>query len=223
MFTGIIEEIGTVSRLDRVANGARIVIEASQVIKESKSGDSIAVNGTCLTIVNYDAKTFSADIAPESLARTNLGALRRGYRVNLERAVTPMSRMGGHFVQGHVDGTATLVRIDHSADDVRVRVDASKALLEGIVPKGFVALDGVSLTVVDVFPDAFTVMLVPYTRTHITLPLQSVGYRVNVELDMLGKYVARVLERRFPHDGIDPERVSSSAITESFLADNGYQ
>lgn len=197
MFTGIVEEIGEVVCADMTSDGFALRIRADKTIEGSKPGDSIAVNGTCLTITHIDEDSFSFGVAPESLSRTNLGALTTGSTVNLERSVTPTTRMGGHFVQGHVDGVAQVASLERDGESLRVTLSASEEMLRGIVPKGFVAIDGISLTVVDVLADGFTVMLVPYTMEHVAPWFRDVGTNVNIELDILGKYVDRIVSARF--------------------------
>lgn len=214
MFTGIVEEMGTVTRLWRTGEGYNLTIRAKTVLADAKLGDSIAVNGTCLTITDFTSKTFTVGLSPETRARTNLEYLKEGQRVNLERSLTPTTRMGGHFVQGHIDGVGTVTQFRPDADALWVTIQTQPELMRYIVPKGFIALDGVSLTVVDVFEDSFTVTLVAYTQQHITLPQQQVGYKVNIEVDILGKYVEKIMGQRLSQpEGISPE----------FLAQHGYQ
>lgn len=214
MFTGIVEEMGTVTRLWRTGEGYNLTIRAKTVLTDAKLGDSIAVNGTCLTITDFTSKTFTVGLSPETRARTNLEYLKEGQRVNLERSLTPTTRMGGHFVQGHIDGVGTVTQFRPDADALWVTIQTQPELMRYIVPKGFIALDGVSLTVVDVFEDSFTVTLVAYTQQHITLPQQQVGYKVNIEVDILGKYVEKIMGQRLSQpEGISPE----------FLAQHGYQ
>ncbi len=214
MFTGIVEEIGTVTRLWRTGQGYNLTIQAKTVLTDAKLGDSIAVNGTCLTITGFTSELFTVGLSPETLTRTNLEYLKEGHQVNLERSLTPTTRMGGHFVQGHVDGVGTVTQFRADADALWVTVQTNSALMRYIVPKGYVALDGVSLTVVDVFEDSFTVTLVAYTQQHITLPRQPNSYKINIEVDVLGKYVEKIMEQRLGQpEGIRPE----------FLAQHGYQ
>lgn len=193
MFTGIIEEKGRVGAIRVTADGASMTVEASRVLCDTKNGDSISVNGTCLTVTSLSTGSFDVDMAPETLSKTNLGELVVGDEVNLERSLTPDARLGGHFVQGHVDSTATIRELRRDGDSLRVEIGLSGKLLRYLAPKGYVAVDGVSLTIIDVLEDGFTVMLVPYTMKHITLPEKSIGQSVNVEVDILAKYVARAL------------------------------
>lgn len=178
-------------------------IEAKTVLDGVNLGDSIAVNGTCLTVTQFDTQVsdFTVGLSPETLRKTSLIELESGSVVNLERAVTPTTRMGGHFVQGHVDGTGVIVSKVPEGDSLWVKVKAGKELLKFVVPKGFIAVDGTSLTVVDVFDDeeCFNFMLVAYTQQKVVIPLKKVGQKVNLEVDILGKYVERLLGSGFVH------------------------
>lgn len=193
MFTGIVEEIGTVEELSEVGGGWSLTVQASTVLEDTGLGDSLAVNGVCLTVTNMTDSAFTVGLSPETLRRTNLGDLRPGDRVNLERSLALNGRIGGHFVQGHIDGTGVIRAFRPEGDSLWVTVAAPGELLRYIVPKGYIAVDGTSLTVVDVLEDAFTFMLVAYTQQHITLPHKPVGSRVNLEVDILGKYIERLI------------------------------
>lgn len=193
MFTGIIEEIGIVERLSQVEGGWSLTVQAATVLDGTALGHSIAVNGACLTVTALTDRSFTVGISPETLRRTNLGEVQPGEGVNLERSLAANGRIGGHFVQGHVDGTGVIRSFHPEGDSLWVTVEAEPALLRYIVPKGYIAVDGASLTVVDVLPDAFTFMLVAYTQQHITLPRKRVGSRVNLEVDVLAKYVEKFL------------------------------
>lgn len=197
MFTGIVEEIGTVEALGEVAGGWSLTVRASTVLEDSRPGHSIAINGACLTVTGLTDATFTVGLSPETLRRTNLGDLRPGDEVNLERSLAFNGRIGGHFVQGHVDGTGVIRAFRPEGDSLWVTVAAPRELLRYIVPKGYVAVDGASLTAVDVLEDAFTFMLVAYTQQHITLPRKPVGSRVNLEVDMLGKYIERFVREAY--------------------------
>lgn len=174
-------------------------ISAKLVLQDVKLGDSIAVNGTCLTVTDYNESEFSVGLAPETLRMTSLVELVPGSVVNLERALQPSTRMGGHFVQGHVDGTGEIVSMDREGDSMWVKVKTSPEVLKFIVPKGFIAVDGTSLTVVKVFDDegCFNFMLVAYTQENVVIPMKKVGQKVNLEVDILGKYVERLLRSGF--------------------------
>ncbi|PIM99290.1 Riboflavin synthase alpha chain [Handroanthus impetiginosus] len=202
LFTGIVEEMGTVKQLGfDQDNSFTMKIQASTVLEDVHLGDSISVNGTCLTVTEFDtvSSEFSVGLSPETLRKTSLGELERGSLVNLERALSPTTRMGGHFVQGHVDGTGEIVEMTPEGDSLWVKVKVQRELLKYIVPKGFIAIDGTSLTVVDVFDEepCFNFMLVAYTQQKVVIPLKKVGQKVNLEVDILGKYVERLLSSGF--------------------------
>jgi len=193
MFTGIVEEMGRLQR-KRVDNqGMTLEIEANKVLQGTQLGDSIAVNGTCLTVTEITADSFSTGVSPETRSRTNLQGLNIGDRINLERACTPSTRLGGHLVQGHVDCVGTLQEKRRDREALWLTVKVPENVMPYIVPKGFICLDGTSLTVVETSSDAFNVMLVPYTQNHIVLPLREVGDAINVEVDIIGKYLEKML------------------------------
>ncbi|KAJ6859298.1 riboflavin synthase-like [Populus alba x Populus x berolinensis] len=200
LFTGIVEEMGTVQSLgDTKDGGFDLKIEAKTVLEGVHLGDSIAVNGTCLTVTDFTNEDFTVGLSPETLRKTSLIELKTGSLVNLERAVQPDTRMGGHFVQGHVDGTGVIVEKEPEGDSLWIKVKADKGLLKYIVPKGFIAVDGTSLTVVDVMEEeeCFNFMLVAYTQQKVVIPLKEVSQKVNLEVDILGKYVERLLSSGF--------------------------
>jgi riboflavin synthase len=189
MFTGIIEELGTVA-----ACKPRLVVKCSTVMQDVREGSSIAVNGVCLTAVDLTPDSFAADLAPETLARTNLGDLRAGSRVNLERPVTPATRLSGHIVQGHVDGTAEVIGLEEIGDKnwwVKVRVPAE--LDRYLVHKGSIAIDGISLTIAALENDVLGVTIIPHTYAQTTLGSRRVGERVNLEVDVLAKHVEKLI------------------------------
>jgi len=194
MFTGLVEEIGTVERLWREHDGWWLSVRAERALTDLDVSHSIAVNGACLTVTALNEAAFTVGLAPETVRRTNLGELQPGEGVNLERALPADGRVGGHFVQGHVDGVGVIRALRPEDDSLWVTVETPAELLRYIVPKGFVAVDGVSLTVVEVFPDAFNFMLIAYSQEHIVLPRKTTGARVNLEVDMLGKYVERFVQ-----------------------------
>ena len=191
MFTGIVEELGTV----REASASRLVIAAATVLVDTKDGDSLAVNGACLTVVELTIDAFAVDLSAETLERTNLGSLKPGDAVDLERALTPASRMGGHVVQGHVDGVGTVAGFDGPSAERVLGIDVPAALARYIVEKGFVAVDGISLTVSEARDTAFSAAVIPYTFDHTVLRFRRVGDPVNIEVDILAKYVERLLPR----------------------------
>jgi len=210
MFTGLIEEIGAVKAVTRNDVGYQLVIEARDVLSGVRLGDSIAVNGVCLTVTAFDAATFTVGLAPETRAKTNLEDLAPGAPVNLERAVLPTTRMGGHYVQGHVDATGVIRSFRPDEDALWLAVEAPRALMRYIVPKGYIAIDGASLTVVHTGPDWFDVTLIAYSQEKLVLPRKKPGDRVNLEVDILAKYAERLLACESP------------PITRQFLADHGF-
>ena len=191
MFTGIVEEVGTVTGLE----GTRLTIAAGKVLQDVKLGDSIAVNGACLTVVDFDTAGFAVDLAPETLKRTSFGDLGTGGKVNLERPLAVSDRLGGHIVQGHVDATCRITSMKPEGDCVVFRVASRKRLMPYIVEKGFVAVDGISLTVVKVGASSFTLSVIPYTLVNTNLQSQVIGGRVNLEVDILAKYVESLMAR----------------------------
>ena len=200
MFTGIVEELGTVAAVEDQGDAVRITIAATTVLEDVALGDSVSVNGCCLTVATVSTPgrptSFTADVMRETLDKTGVGDLTTGDRVNLERAVTPTTRLGGHIVQGHVDGTGAVRRRTPSEHWDLVEVEAPTDLLRYLVPKGSVTVDGISLTVVDVLADGFTVSLIPETLTRTTLGFRKPGDRVNLEADVIAKHVERLLQAR---------------------------
>jgi riboflavin synthase len=205
MFTGIVEEIGNV----KSSGSGRITFAAKAVLDGTKPGDSIAVNGVCLTVISLTATSFSVDIMPETLRRTNLGMLHSGDKVNLERAMPVGGRFGGHFVQGHVDGTGKISAARAEGNALILKFDALKEIMRYIVEKGFIAVDGVSLTVVECNPTSFSVSLVGITQAETTLGGRKAGDIVNLEVDILAKYVDKLSR-------------GESGITKEFLAEHGF-
>ena len=194
MFTGIVEELGRVRSVTPNDGGARFVFEASAVLEDVELGSSIAVNGCCLTVVDHGESTWSADAVIETLARTNLGELAAGAGVNLERPVRLADRLGGHLVQGHVDATGTVRARDPQADgSTLITIAAPPEVLRYVVHKGSITVDGVSLTVARRSDDAFTIALIPHTLAVTTLGTAAPGTRVNLEADLIAKYVERLL------------------------------
>jgi len=195
LFTGIIEELGTVESLARQTAGARLRVRCVRVLEDLKKGSSIAVNGVCLTAVELDGGSFSADLAPETLRRSNLGDLRPGSRVNLERPLLPTDRLSGHVVQGHVDGTGEFLSLEQVGDEnwwLKIRVPAE--LDRYLVFKGSIAIDGVSLTIAALERDVLGVTIIPHTYQATTLGTYKTGDRVNLECDVLAKHVEKLLE-----------------------------
>lgn len=196
MFTGIVESLGTVADLEDRTDAIRLRIDAPAVMDDVRPGDSIAVNGVCLTVVDPTPAGFSADVMQETMRRSSLATLASGARVNLERAVRASDRLGGHIVQGHVDCTGIIAAIDPREEWTVVRVDVQESMTRYMVEKGSICVDGVSLTIVSVDGAGFTVSLIPTTLAETTLGTRSVGDRVNIEVDVLAKYVERLLEQR---------------------------
>ena len=206
MFTGIVEEIGAVKE-----NGSGyLVVSAKEVLKGSRLGDSIAVNGICLTVHSIDEGSFSVDIMPETSRLTNLGRLHFGDTVNLERAVQIGGRIGGHLVQGHIDDTGRVISLKPEGEAVIVRISVPDALMPYIVSKGFIAVDGVSLTVVSLDDYSFSISLVSFTRQHTTLGEMKPGSTVNLEVDIIAKYVERLKQQE------------DKGITLDFLEEQGF-
>jgi riboflavin synthase len=206
MFTGIIEEIGTVASV----TAGSLVINASQVLTDMKLGGSIAVNGACLTVIDFDSRCFSIEVMPETLNQTNLGMLRTGDRVNLERPLALGGEVGGHLVQGHVDDTGRIASMTKEGEAVLMKFEAPSEVMRFIVPKGFIAVDGVSLTVTNKDTESFRVSIVGYTRQHTNLVDKKIGDAVNLEVDIIGKYVAEF------------SKAQGSGITAEFLQEHGF-
>lgn len=214
MFTGIIEEIGYVKRINQQSRSAQIEIKADKVLGDVAVGDSIAVNGVCLTVVTFDSQHFTADVMPETISKTNLRELKPGSPVNLERALQLGGRLGGHIVQGHVDAIGTIVEKQILEIAIIYRIATEPELLQYVVPKGSVAIDGISLTVVDVFQDSFTVSLIPHTAHETVLGEKKPGDRVNLESDIIGRYVKHLMNRNHGEE--------RQALNLSFLAEHGF-
>jgi len=206
MFTGIVEEIGKVVS----AGAGNLTIAAAVVLEGMEKGDSMAVNGVCLTVTSFDNKSFSADVMPETLNKTNLGLLRPGDGVNLERPLAANGRLGGHLVQGHIDDRGRVSSVSRRGEALLLSFDVPPKLMPYIVEKGFIAVDGVSLTVVSRDSSSFQVSVVGYTREHTTLGSRGVGDVVNLEVDIIAKYVEQLSK---PHSG---------GITIDFLQEHGF-
>ena len=194
MFTGLIADLGRVRQLDRLDDGARVRIETA-LAGELRDGDSVAVNGVCLTATEVDGSSFAAEAMNETLARSSLGALDTGSEVNLELPLRASDRLGGHLVQGHVDGVGTIAGIDRDGIARRVRIEAGEELLRYVVEKGSIAVDGVSLTVAEMETRSFTVSLIPETLERTTFGRAQLGRTVNLEVDVLAKYVEKAVRR----------------------------
>ena len=198
MFTGIVEEVGRVKRVKtppQMGGAGRLAIRANTVLEGLKPGDSVAVNGACLTVIALENDSFTVDLAPETLHRTNLDSLEPEFGVNLERPLKVTDRLGGHIVQGHVDATDKVISIEPEGDCILMGFQAPKELMPYIVEKGFVAIDGASLTVVKKGASSFTVSLIPYTLDNTILLERRVGHLVNLEVDIVAKYVESLLQK----------------------------
>jgi riboflavin synthase len=206
MFTGIVEELGTVAAIEPQGDALRLSIRAATVLDDVRLGDSIAVNGCCLTVADVESGVWTADVMQETLDKTSLLGAGPGDRVNLERAVTAGTRLGGHIVQGHVDGVGTVVRRTPSEHWEVVQISLPEELSRYLVDKGSITVDGVSLTVVEAGVDSFTVSLIPETLARTTLGFRAPGDRVNLEVDVIAKYVERLLG-----DRISPTPTSKDA------------
>ena len=224
-FTGIIEETG---KIESVANGnksAIITIIADKVLKGTKIGDSIAVNGVCLTVTSISGNKFTADVMAETLRRSSLGTLKHGSKVNLERAMAADGRFGGHIVSGHIDGTGTICSLEREDNAVWVEIETPDKLLKYIVEKGSIAIDGISLTVAKLTDDSFSVSVIPHTGEETTLLAKKPGDIVNLENDIVGKYVERLMNfntsQKSPFDNKTATSTKSN-ITMDFLTENGF-
>lgn len=218
MFTGIVEEVGRISHVISGGNSGEIGIEASKVLEGTKIGDSIAVNGVCLTVTSIKSRGFTADVMPETLRRTNLGDLNTGDRVDLERAMAADGRFGGHIVSGHIDGTGKIKSMKNEGNAVWVTIEATRDVLGLIVEKGSITIDGISLTVADLTDNDFSVSIIPHTGSETILLGKKKGDRVNLENDLVGKYVKRLL-------GLNDKETTetkSGGLTLEFLAEHGF-
>lgn len=214
MFTGIIEEIGKVRKIERQSNSIKLTIEANVILDDVKLGDSIATNGICLTVSSFSKNSFTVDVMPETVYRTNLNDLKVNDLVNLERALMLNGRLGGHIVSGHVDGTGRIVRKINDDKAVRITIEASKKILSMMVEKGSVTIDGISLTITDVTDADFSVSIVNHTQNETTITAKNIGDIVNIENDIIGKYISKFVDNK----GV----ASKSGITLDFLIDNDF-
>ncbi|MBQ3427892.1 MAG: riboflavin synthase [Clostridia bacterium] len=210
MFTGIIEEKGIVERIVRGERSCRLTIRAERIFDDLRLGDSVAVNGVCLTAAEIGAGSFTADVMAETMRRTSLGSLAPGVCVNLERAMQMGGRFGGHIVSGHIDGTGTILSMIREDNAIWIRIAAEESITRYIVEKGSVALDGVSLTVAEVSRGEFAVSIIPHTASETTLTERKTGDKINIECDIIGKYVEKL------------SKPLSGGITEEFLKKYGF-
>lgn len=210
MFTGIIIETGDVVSVKGKTSGASLAISADEITKAAAVGDSIAINGVCLTVVTINGKQLSFDLSDETLNSTNLGQLKPGDKVNLEPSLRPDGKLGGHFVSGHVDSVGRIRSKSLVGDTYKIAIDAPQKVTALLVEKGSVAVDGISLTVVDVFEDHFTLVIIPHTAKVTTIGFKNAGDSVNLEADIIGKYVARFL-------GKDEKKKNDKSLMESLM------
>lgn len=217
MFTGIIEEIGTIKSINSNGISSQLCINANKILEDTKIGDSIAVNGVCLTVTSIKSNLFTADVMAETLRRSNLGSLLPQSKVNLERAMPANGRFGGHIVSGHIDGTGTIVETKPEGNAVWIKINCSSNLLKYIIHKGSITIDGISLTVAKVTDSDFSVSIIPHTAANTTLLQKKSGDVVNLENDVVGKYIEKLLS----FQKID-EQKPQSKITEEFLRQNGF-
>lgn len=214
MFTGIVEEVGIVKGIKKGTDSAVLAIQAKKVLEDIHMGDSIAVNGVCLTVINFSGNEFCADIMHETLDRSSLREAKPGTAVNLERAMPVNGRFGGHIVAGHVDGTGVVTAIEKDDNAVWFTLRAEPSILRYIVEKGSIAIDGISLTVAKVNTETFSVSLIPHTVSHTALADKRVGDRMNLENDIIGKYVEKLM--------LPQETKKTNSITKEFLLQNGF-
>ena len=217
MFTGIIEEIGEIQSIKKGDKSSRLLIKANKVLKDTKIGDSISTNGVCLTVTSISSNSFEADVMAETLRKSDLGDLKKLNKVNLERALSIKSRLGGHIVSGHIDGVGKIVDFTKEDNAVWITIKAPIEILRYIVLKGSIAIDGVSLTVAYVDDEIFKVSIIPHTGEEIILLNKKTGETVNLECDVIGKYVEKLLK-------LDDKKteVKENTITEDFLKNNGF-
>ncbi len=214
MFTGIIEEVGQVKSIKEGTISSSILVEASKVLENTKIGDSICTNGVCLTVTEINKNEFKADVMAETLRRSNLGSLKKGSKVNLERALTLQTPLGGHLVSGHIDGVGKIIEIKPEDNATWFYIELDKKLLRYVVEKGSIAIDGISLTVAYVDNRGFKVSIIPHTSKETILLTKKVSDEVNIECDIVGKYIEKLL--------IPKEKEKKSNIDMNFLINNGF-
>ncbi|MCY7854344.1 riboflavin synthase subunit alpha [Bacillus spizizenii] len=215
MFTGIIEETGTIESMKKAGHSMALTIKCSKILEDVHLGDSIAVNGICLTVTDFTKNQFTVDVMPETVKATSLNDLSKGSKVNLERAMAANGRFGGHFVSGHVDGTAEITRIEERSNAVYYDVKMDHSLTKTLVLKGSITVDGVSLTIFGLTEDTVTISLIPHTISETTFSEKTIGSKVNIECDMIGKYMYRFLHKA-------NENKTQQTITKAFLSENGF-
>ena len=216
MFTGIVEEMGKIVRVEKGAKSSRLTVSGDKIFSDLKLGDSVATNGVCLTVTSFSKGIFTADVMNETLKRSNLGELRQGSMVNLERAMIANGRFGGHIVSGHIDGTGVITKIEQDDIAVWYTIRADRKIMNYIIEKGSVAIDGISLTIAKVTDNDFSVSLIPHTAKETVLGYKKTGDTVNLENDVVGKYIEHFLSFKE-----EPE-TKSSGITKEFLLKAGF-
>ncbi len=214
MFTGLIEEVGTVAGIRRKGGTLRLTVRASLVLENLKKGESIAVNGVCLTVTDCSSRFFSVDVVSETLKRTALAGLRMAGKVNLERAVKAGERLGGHLVSGHIDGVGEIKGKIKQGNNFTLKIAISQELTKYLIPQGSIAVDGISLTVVESDRDSFTVAIIPHTAGVTALGFKAVGAYVNIEIDSLSKYVEKLMSSK---------KDKGDRITADFLTEQGFK
>lgn len=217
MFTGLVEELATVRKIERGTASIRLTLEANKILTDVRIGDSIAVNGVCLTVTDCTPSLFSADVMPETMRKTSLSILKSGSRVNVERALSFGSRLGGHLVSGHIDGVGYIKDKKKEGIATIFMIDTTGIPEQYFIPKGSVAIDGISLTIVDLFPNGLSVSIIPHTFGETTLGFKTIGDPVNIEGDLIGKYVLRQQELR---EIEQPE--SKKTISLDYLSEHGF-
>ena len=216
MFTGLVEDIGTVKKMDRRGEFMNLSIESNFDLTETKIGDSISIDGVCLTVVELSQRSFRVEVSSETVQRTNLRIMKEGQRVNLERALRLSDRLGGHLVLGHVDGTGTIQEIAEDANSIRMKISASRSIMKYIIEKGSVAIDGISLTVNECSENEFGINIIPHTAGATTLVGKRVGDSINIENDIIGKYVEKFL------GGEKAPKQGESRVDADFLKKHGF-
>ena len=217
MFTGIIEELGVIQEIKKSSKSSKLLIKANKVLENTNVGDSICTNGVCLTVTDLKANSFEADVMAETLRRSNLGNLNVGTKVNLERALTLQSRLGGHIVSGHIDGTGEILSLMKEDNSTWVTIRTTSDILRYIVLKGSITIDGISLTVAYVDENVFKVSIIPHTAQETTLLNKAIGETVNLECDVISKYVEKLMRL-----ATKEENKKNTSLTEDFLRANGF-
>ncbi len=216
MFTGIVEEIGTITHIKNGVKSSKLIINCNKVLETTEIGDSICTNGVCLTVTNINKGTFEADVMAETIRKSNLNTLKIGSKVNLERALSLSTRLGGHLVSGHIDGIGYIKDFKKEDSAIWITIKTSVDILRYIVYKGSITIDGISLTIAYVDDDVFKVSIIPHTLHQTILSSKNIGDSVNLECDMIGKYVEKLLEIN------KPNKQQSNNINKTFLKENGF-